>query len=403
VTKRVSDLAVFGGSPSFDLHLPVGQLNFPEWERIEKSFRAIFDRQWYTNHGPLTQELEQKLGHFFGVRHALCMTNATIGLLITAAAMEVKGKVLTPAYTFVATGQSLLWAGLEPVFCDVDPDTHLISMDRLESLVGPDIGAVLGVHLWGNPCNITELEQLTSRCSIPLFFDAAQAFGSEYHGRKVGQFGDAEVFSFHATKVFNSMEGGCVCTNDDTLAARIRNIRSSYGAGPPVNVPQTGNGRFSEAQAAMALLSLEDFPKNLARNRRFSALYRENLKDVPGIRWPSRLDKTSSNDQYIVIEIDEASFGLTRDNLCAILHAENVGCRRYFTPGVHRTKPFKEWFPQFQNSLPVTDRLCRSVMQLPSGGFVSDTAINTVCEIIRFVQSEAGTVRTMLKADPVAL
>jgi dTDP-4-amino-4,6-dideoxygalactose transaminase len=367
VTKRVSDLAVFGGSPSFDLHLPVGQLNFPEWERIEKSFRAIFDRQWYTNHGPLTQELEQKLGHFFGVRHALCMTNATIGLLITAAAMEVKGKVLTPAYTFVATGQSLLWAGLVPVFCDVDPDT------------------------------------LTSRCSIPLFFDAAQAFGSEYHGRKVGQFGDAEVFSFHATKVFNSMEGGCVCTNDDTLAARIRNIRSSYGAGPPVNVPQTGNGRFSEAQAAMALLSLEDFPKNLARNRRFSALYRENLKDVPGIRWPSRLDKTSSNDQYIVIEIDEASFGLTRDNLCAILHAENVGCRRYFTPGVHRTKPFKEWFPQFQNSLPVTDRLCRSVMQLPSGGFVSDTAINTVCEIIRFVQSEAGTVRTMLKADPVAL
>ena len=391
------DLAVFGGQPVFDRPLFVGQLNFPEWERIEESFNGVFKRRYYTNHGPLAQELESKLEEFFGVRHAMCVTNATIGLMIAAVALELKGKVIMPAFTFIATAQSLSWAGLEPVFCDVDPETHLMSVTRAEELMGPEVSAILGVHLWGNPCAIDDLRQLADAHGVRLYFDAAQAFGSTHNNQPIGQFGELEVFSFHATKVLSSMEGGCICTNDDQLAARIRNIRSSYGSGPAVPIPLTGNGRFSEAQAAMALLGLEDYPSVEARNRKARNLYHEKLSDVPGIRFPVKLPASTSNDQYVVLEIEEAEFGLSRDQLTQILHSENVMSRNYFTPGVHQSVPYKDWYPQYYDALPVTDQLCRTVLQLPSGQGVSSSVIEKICGLIKSVHQDSLNILQRLK------
>ena len=198
---------------------------------------------------------------------------------------------------------------------------------------------------------------------------------------------------FHAAEVLNAAEGGCVCTNDDQLAARLRNIRSSYGAGRPVIIPLTGNGRMSEAQAAMALMSLEDYPSNQKRNRIFFELYTEMLGALPGGRFQSPDATKKSNYQYIILEIDEKEFGLSRDEIIRLLNAENLICTRYFAPGLHRTRFYGERYPQFKEALPMTDRLCRQVMQLPSGQVMNEELIQEVCRLITFAHENAPAIR----------
>ena len=393
IKTSIDDLAVFGSMPAFKDELPVGQLNFPEWERVEAAFRGIFDRRYYTTPGPLLKELEDKLEDFFGVKHAVCMTNETTGLMIAAKALGLKGKVITPSFSFVGTAQSLTWAGLEPVFCDVDPDNHQMTAEKAATLIDDDVSAILGMHTWGNPCNPRDLEELAEGRGLQLYFDASHAFGCTSDKVSVGNFGELEVFSFHATEVLNAAEGGCACTNDDQLAARLRNIRSSYGAGKQVPIPLTGNGRMSEAQAAMALMSLEDYPKNQKRNQGFFELYTELLGILPGIRFQCPDAKNKSNYQYIVLEIDEKEFVLSRDDLIKLLNAENLICSRYFAPGLHRTHYYCERYPQFKEALPVTDQLCRQVIQIPSGQVMNEELIREVCRLITFAHENAPEIR----------
>lgn len=398
--RTVSDLAILGGQPSFETPLPVGQLNFPDWDRFETAFRGIFDRRYYTNHGPLAQELEARLSDFLGVRHVVCMTNATIGLMIAAKALGIEGKVILPGFTFIATARSVSWAGLEPVFCDVDLDSHLMLADQVAPLIDNQVSAILGVHLWGNPDDPIALQELAHQHGLHLYFDAAHAFGCSRAGVPIGGFGRLEVFSFHATKILNAAEGGCVTTNDDELAARLRNVRSSYGAGEPVDIPLTGNGRMSEAQAAMALLSLDDYSDIRRRNKAYFELYTSLLEGLPGIRVQRPGAGNSSNYQYVVLAIDSDAFGLSRDSLVALLGAENVLSRRYFSPGLHRAFPYDEKYPQYRNALPNTDRLAESVMQLPSGQAMSLESIKTVCRIIELAHKDAPAIRDKLRGVP---
>ena len=378
----IEDLAILGAKAAFQKHIPVGQLNVPDWERFEVMFRDIFARQYYTNHGPLAEELENKLCENFGVKHVVCMTNATIALMIAAKAMGLDGKVICPAFTFVATAQSITWAGLEPVFCDINSKTHQMSVEGVAALIDSDVSAICGVHLWGNPCNPQELQSLAKENSLHLYFDAAHAFGASSSGVQIGNFGDMEVFSFHEDMILNATEGGCVCTNDDYLASRLRNIRSSYGAGEVVNIPLTGNGRMSEAQAAMALLSLEDYSNNRSRNKTHFNLYDELLSEIPGVRLLQPPENSVSNYQYIVIEVTPNEFGLSRDLLQKILFAENIISEKYFSPGIHRTIPFCNDIPDNIDTFSRTDQLCKKIMQLPSGQQVTKDCIEVICGII---------------------
>lgn len=387
------DLAILGGQPAFSSQLNVGQLEFPSWSDFQNSFEELFERRWYTNHGPLTVELEAKLCEYLGVRHAMTMTNGTIGLMVAAKALGLTGKVVMPAYTFIASAEALTWCHLDPVFCDVDPDTHNITAELVEPLLTDEVSAIMGVHLWGNSCEVDALTKLARSHGVTLFFDAAQAFASEYRGQKVGGFGELEVFSFHATKLFSATEGGVVCTNDDELAKRVRNIRSSYGAGPAVDVPFTANGRFSEAQAAMALLSFKALPEVLSRCVQLHQAYEQRLSDVPGIRVLSSDGENKGNNQYAVIEVTEDEFGISRDTLTEVLKAENVYARRYFRPGVHRTDYYATRYPQFHNQLPVTDRLCNSVLQLPSGQGIDVEVVERVCDIVIQAHENAAKIR----------
>ncbi len=390
-------LAFLGGKAKFSTPLHAGQMNLPKWEHFEKAFRDIFYRRYYTNHGPLAQELEDRLADFFGVRHVVAMTNGTIARMLAAKALNLTGKVIVPAFTFAATVQSLIWAGVEPLFCDVDPQTHVLTPELVAPLLDePDVSAILPVHLWGNICDTEALEELAQRKGIPVYYDAAHAFGCTRKGRKAGCHGALEIFSFHKTKVFSTVEGGCVCTDDDDIAARLRNLRSSYGRRISVDIPINGNGRFSEAQAAMGLLGLEDYPSIMAANKARFELYKELLGNIPGIRILQPVSGEEYNYQYVVLEINSQTFGLTRDQLIRLLEAENILIRRYSMTGMQYCTPDTECYPHILDALPITGMLCECVMQLCSGQAVSLQDVFATCELITFIYNNAGSLRMVL-------
>ncbi len=388
-----TDFALFGAPPIFDRPLPVGQLYFASWERYEEAFRGIFERQYYTEYGPLNRQLEERLQQFLGVRHAICVTNATVALMMVADAMGLSGKVILPGFTFIASAQSLSWAGLEPVFCDVNPDTHQLDLDQVDALIDKDVSAIMGVHLWGGACEPKALAELAGARGVQLYFDAAHAFGCEVDGVRIGNFGRAEVFSFHATKILSATEGGCICTNDDELAARLRTMRSSAGADKPAEVIKTVNGRMSEAQCAIALMSLEDFPANRQNNETLFRLYEARLTAIPGLHLVRPSGVSISNYQYLVCRVDESKFGLSRDLLIALLKAENVNARRYFYPGLHRSIPYAQEFPEYLDRLPNTDDLSASCIQLPIGALVSAHGVECICSILDRAHQAAPSIR----------
>lgn len=384
----VKHLACLGGEPAFADPLPVGQLYFPDWERYEVAMRGIFERQYYTNHGPLARQLEARLEVFLGVKHVVCVTNATIGLMMAAEALELSGKVLTPAMTFLATPLSVARCGLEPVFCDVDPVTHHMTPATLEAALEPGVSAVLGVHLWGSAADTIEVQKWAEKNALKCYWDSAQSMGCETAKGLIGGFGELEVFSLHATKIISAGEGGCVATNDPDIAARLRNIRSSYGAGPAVSVVKTSNGRMSEFQAAIALLSLDDFEMNKANNIALREVYMSELCDIEGITLEPLHGVIASNAQSIVVRVGE-DFGVSRNLLKDALSAENVLARRYFWPGVHKVEQFMR---QPQWNLPQTDQLNEDVLALPIGSRVKGEDVGTIAKLIREIQRNGAQI-----------
>ncbi|MGH2863356.1 MAG: aminotransferase class I/II-fold pyridoxal phosphate-dependent enzyme [Solirubrobacteraceae bacterium] len=383
-------LACLGGEPAFTRPIPVGQLYFPSWERYEQAMAGIFDRGWYTNHGPLAREFEERLARFFGVKHAIAVTNATVGLIMALRCLGLEGKVVVPGFTFVASAQSISWAGLEVKFCDVDRATHQVTVATLAEALDPDVSAILAVNLWGGTCRPAAIAAFARERGLKLVFDSAHGAGVTCDGVPLGGFGDAEVFSFHATKVLSATEGGCICTDNDELAARLRNMRSSYGSGPPVAVPLTSNGRFSEAQAAIGLMSLEDLPANRAHNERIFDVYRQGLSGITGLNMVEPADTDRSNYQYAVAEVDHDACGLSRDGVLRALHAEQVIARRYFHPGVHRTMPYRAEPDRWQ--LPVTDQLCGGLLQLPIGALLSEDDAIQIIELLARIDANGAAV-----------
>lgn len=389
-------LAILGGNPGFEQSINVGQFYFPKWDQYETAMRGIFERCYYNNNGPLLTEFEQKLGQFFGVKHAICVHNATFGLMMLADAMGLTGKVIVPSFTFVATVQALAWSKLQPVFCDVDAATHQIDLHQVRQLIDADVTAVMAVNLWGGACQPAELETLCRENGIKLLFDSAHATGCEVKGKKLGGFGDAEVFSFHATKMLSTTEGGCITTNNDELAAILASMRPSYGKEQVVDVVKVINARMSEAQAAVGLLNLADFENNRQHNEDIYRTYAKNLSGVHGVRLVEPTGVSRSNYQYIVVQIDKEQFGMTRDQLQKALLAENVNARRYFYPGVHQTIEFEAIFSAQQHPLTVTEQLCESCMQLPVGANVNDQIVQKICELIRRIQQQARAITEQL-------
>jgi dTDP-4-amino-4,6-dideoxygalactose transaminase len=394
--NQLDDLAVFGGPPAFQEKLHVGRPNIGDRERLLERVNDLLDRKWLTNRGSYVCEFEQRIADMIGVKHCIAMCNATVGLEIAIRALGLAGEVIVPSFTFIATAHALQWQEITPVFCDVDHRTHNIDPHRVEEMITPRTTGIIGVHLWGRPCDVESLAEIAQRRNLKLLYDAAHAFGCSYKGRMIGGFGDAEVFSFHATKFFNTFEGGAVATNDDDLAAKIR-LMKNFGFAGYDNVIYVGtNGKMSEVSAAMGLTGLESLEEFIATNHRNYQQYQRELADVPGINLIKYDENEKCNYQYIILEIDGQVTGVSRDQLLEILHAENVLARRYFYPGCHHMEPYRSFFPHAGLLLPETERLTKQVMSLPTGTAVGPAEVSEICQIIRLVIAHGPEVRERL-------
>lgn len=393
---RERSLAIFDSAPAFDAPLHVGRPNIGDRGRLLQRIEGALDRRWLTNAGPLCQELESKIATLCGVKHCLCMCNATVALEIAIRAADLRGEVVVPSSTFVATAHALQWQEITPVFCDMDPATHNIDPRRVEALITPRTTGILGVHVWGRACDADALGEIAARHRLKLLFDAAHAFACSHRGRMIGGFGLAEVFSFHATKFFNTFEGGAVVTNDDALAEKMRLMRN-FGFAGFDNVVYVGtNGKMSEVSAAMGLTGLESLDEFVGVNRENYHAYRAGLSDLPGLQLIRYDERERCNYQYVVIEVDPSASPLSRDELVAVLHAENVLARKYFWPGVHRMQPYKALFPNAHLLLPETERVAPRVFLVPSGTALPERAVETICEILRAALRDAPRVRRRL-------
>ena len=396
-------LAIFGGHPAFSEKLYVGRPNIGNRDRLIQRINQMLDTRWLSNDGPFVAEFEKRVADYIGVKHCVAMCNATIAMEIAVRALGISGEVIIPSFTFIATAHALQWQQITPVFCDIEPATHLLDPRRIEELITPRTAAIVGVHLWGRGCDVEAIGAIAERHRLKVLFDAAHAFGCTHNGRLIGSFGDAEVFSFHATKFFNTSEGGAVTTNNDALAAKIR-LMKNFGFSNYDEVSYVGtNGKMTEVSAAMGLTSLEGLEGFVSVNRSNYEHYQKELAGVSGVLLLPYDSTEKCNYQYIVMELDENVAGLTRDQLVQILWAENVIARRYFYPGCHRMEPYATNFPHAGFLLPVTERVADRVITLPTGTAVTANHISTICQVIRFAVSHGHEIQRRLSDAQPAL
>lgn len=380
--RSKADLAIIGAPPAFDQPLHVGRPNIGDREAFMQRVNQILDNQWLTNNGPMVQEFEQRIAAYLGVKHCVAMCNGTIALEIAIRALGLEGEVIIPSWTFVATAHALYWQGITPVFADIDPATHNLDPDAVRRMITPRTSGIIGVHLWGRAAPIDELQAIADEHDLKLMFDAAHAFGSTYKGQTIGRFGACEVLSFHATKSFNTFEGGAVVTNDDELAETTRLMRN-FGFHGYDNVIHPGtNGKMIEVCAAMGLTNLDGHAGVITINMRNHSAYTSALRGIPGISVLA-YDPTERNSRhYVVIEVDPKC-AASRDQIVAALQAENVLARKYFWPGAHRMKPYSDIFPHANLLLKNTESVADQVVILPSGMAVNAEGAATIGAIIK--------------------
>ena len=396
----LDDLALLGGAPAFGRTLHVGQPNLGQRDRFVARINDILERRWLTNNGPYVQEFEQAIAERTGAKHCVATSSGTAALEIAVRALGMRGEVIVPSLTFVATAHALQWSGVTPVFADVDPDSMVLCPRSVERLITPRTSGIIGVHLFGTPCDTDALAALAARHDLRLLYDAAHAFGCSRRGRMIGTFGDAEVFSFHATKAVHAGEGGAVLTNGDELAAAIRLMRN-FGFSGPDNVVALGtNGKMSELSAAMGLTTLEDADEIFATNRRNYDCYLGALDGVRGIAIRPIDGKERHNYHYVVLRVREQEAGISRDALLDVLTAENVRARRYFFPGVHRMAPYRQLFPGAGRHLPVTERLAQELLCVPTGTAVRVEDVLVICGIIRLAAGRGAEIERRRRARP---
>jgi dTDP-4-amino-4,6-dideoxygalactose transaminase len=363
--------------------LHVGRPNLGSRESFLARVNDILDRRWLSNNGPVVQEFERKVAESLGVKHALAMCNATAAIEIACRALGLKGEVIVPSYTFIATAHALQWQEITPVFCDMDPATHNIDPAKIERLITPRTTGIIGVHVWGRGCETEAIEEIARRRGLKVMYDASHGFACSKGGRMLGTFGECEVFSFHATKFLNCFEGGAVVTNNDDLAEKMRLMRN-FGFQGLDNVIYLGvNGKMSEVHAAMGLTNLEALEEIISINRRNYEAYKTGLLNVLGISVIKYDPAERNNYQYVVIEVDPEVCPRNRDEIVEALHAENIIARKYFWPGCHKMEPYRSLQPNADLLLPETERIAASVIVLPTGQTVDEEVVSRVCRIIK--------------------
>ncbi|WP_081877876.1 aminotransferase class I/II-fold pyridoxal phosphate-dependent enzyme [Nocardia brasiliensis] len=378
--QRRADLAMFGGTPAFESPVVFGRPNIGNRAVLFDRFDRMLDAKWLSNGGELSREFERRVAELAGTRYCVATCNATSALQLAVQAAGLRGEVIVPAFTFAATAHAAAWLGVTPVFCDVDPWTGSADPRSVEELITADTTGILGVHIWGRPRALEAMQDVADRHGLALIYDSAHAFGCGYAGRPIGGFGTAEVFSFHSTKFVNTFEGGALVTDDPELAEKAGRLKN-FGISSGDDVVSVGtNAKLSEAAAAMGLTSLDSMDYFVARNRENYHRYRQGLRGVDGLSLLDIDESQRSNYQYLVVDCDTERIGVTRDDILALLAAENVYTRRYFYPGCHRMAPYRT-----DRAFPGTDRVARDTFVLPTGADLEPRDITRICELLGFI------------------
>ncbi|MGV3522869.1 MAG: aminotransferase class I/II-fold pyridoxal phosphate-dependent enzyme [Candidatus Sericytochromatia bacterium] len=386
----LSQMALWGQAPLFSNPLHVGRPNIPASEPLVEDFKQVLASRWLTNYGSQAQAFEAAICAELQVPHAIVVCNATVGLMVLLRALALQGEVIVPSFTFPATVHALDWMGLRPVFCDVEPHTHNLDPADVARRITPRTSAILGVHLWGRGCQVDVLQHLADTHGLKLIFDAAHAFACSWQGQNLGNFGEAEVFSFHATKFINSLEGGVITTRSEALAAKLRRL-VNFGFDALGQVEEAGiNAKLNEVSAMFGRHSLRQLPEIVAANQQRYQRYQAHLNPIPGLGLHPLPENERQNYQYVVLDVDAKQLGLSRDQLWQLLKAENVLVRRYFSPGSHRTPPY-----QTQNCvLPVSETLSERLLVLPTGTALSLQELDSLCERIHLFVEAAEQIQS---------
>jgi dTDP-4-amino-4,6-dideoxygalactose transaminase len=391
-------LAVLGAPPAFQEPLHVGRPNLGNREVLLGRINGMLDSRWLSNDGPSVREFERRIAEYVGVKHCIAMCNATVALEIAIRGLGLKDHVILPSYTFVATAHALQWQRITPVFADVDPRTYNVSPSAIEKLITPKTTGIIGVHVWGRPCETDAIEAIGRKYNLKVMYDAAHAFGCSHRGKMIGGFGACEVFSFHATKFLNSFEGGAIVTNDDVLADKVRLMRN-FGFIDYDRVIYEGvNGKMTEVCAAMGLTSLESIDQIISVNRANWEAYRKELQGLPGISVILYDPANHNNYHYVVVEVNSDRAPLNRDELVRVLHAEKVLARKYFWPGCHRMEPYLSLQPHASILLPETEKVAARILLLPTGQAVNAETVASIGRIIRTALENAPQVRMTIRS-----
>jgi len=372
--------AVLGGQPQFRETLPVVRPCLPPFAELQGDFQRVFQTGMLTT-GEYLRRFEEALARTVGVDEAVCVSSGTVGLVLLLRALEPRGSVLLPSYTFMSTGHAVLWNQLEPVFCEVDPLTWNIDPGDVEQRIDDNTGLIIGVHIFGNPAAVDRLQDIADRHRVPLIFDAAHGFGSAWAGRPVGQFGVAEVFSLSPTKTLISGEGGVITTNDRSLADELRKLRN-YGNMGNYDCHTYGlNGRMTEFQAILGLRSLDQVEQGVKHRNSLVDLVKSRLSGLNGIHFQQVRPDDRSTYKDLSIRVFESEYGLTRNMVAAALSAEGIDTRPYFDPPLHEMTCYKNL--GYTGTLPATESLSRTSLTLP---LYSDMDMQTAASVANAIK-----------------
>ena len=357
--------------------------SLPPLEELMPYLQKIWENKWLTNNGEFHRAFEAKLAEYLGVKYVSLFTNGMIALQIGMQALRITGEVITTPFTFVATTHAIHWNNCKPVFCDIEPDTYTIDPEKIESLITPQTTAIMPVHVYGNPCKHEALERIAKTYGLKLFYDAAQVFGVKQEGVSICNWGDLSMLSFHATKVFNTFEGGALVTNDEDLKKRIDFLKN-FGFADEVTVVAPGsNGKMDEFRSAFGLLQLERVDGEIAKRKKVAEYYREELKDVPGIKMLYDIPGVHHNYAYFPIEIDAGKYGMTRDQLYDTLKAADIFSRRYFYPLCSNFPTYKSLPSSAPGNLPVANRVSQNILCLPMYADLQPDEMDKVIDVLK--------------------
>jgi len=355
----------------------------PDIDELYKMLELIWKSNQLSNNGAMVKRLESELSSFLGSEQLSVFSNGTVALQIACKALRLSGEVITTPFTFAATVHSLAWNNIKPVFCDVEEDTFNLNPDCIEDLITQDTTAILPVHVFGNPCNVEKIQNIADKYGLKVLYDAAHAFGVKVNGKPIASFGDASMFSFHATKVFHTIEGGALTFNDPYLKERVDSLRN-FGIRGTDNVTEPGtNGKLNEVQASVGILLLKDIETEIQKRKEITMQYRQLLENVNGITVGKDIDGVTHNYPYFVIRIDKDKYGLSRDETFEKLKEYNVISRKYFYPLCSNYKCYRDIPSALPERLPVANRIADTVLCLPLHGRLMAGDVERICNIVK--------------------